>query len=772
MTTTSTNFSGEKGSPFTIKVLLSQYLRYWYFFIASVILALVGAYWYLRYTTPVYQINASLLIKDNPKSVGDEILKKGGTAQTPKGVENEIELLRSSSLMAKVVDDLMLTVGYFKEVKLGSDQDMYGSSPVSVYPDSLAPTAYSGPLFINILNKQQYELQDSEGNALGQHTFNQTIKSVFGTFRVVFNDSLYQSDDNVIKVKFFKREQVAKAYQSTLRIALLNPNSTILKLTLEDNLPDRGKQVLDKLLRDYQHSTMADKNLEATNTIKFIDERLRLITGELNDVERNVESYKRDENITDLGQEGNMFLRGVNTNDTKINEVDLQLSVLTNVDNYLANSETGLAPASANDPILSKLLQKLGELQAQQEKYSRSMQPDNPFLKGINSQIANTKTAIRENVANQRYNLQATRTNLQQLNGRYTSAIRNIPRKEREFITIKRQQSIKESLYLLLLQKKEETAMMYASSVMSSRIVDEPSSVPYPLKPNRRNIYLVALLAGLLLPVGGLSIRNLLSDKVKSRKDIENETGISVFGEIMRKPKTLKSTIIDIDSNRIIAEQFKVLRANLPYADGNALPLGGQVLLVTSSTVGEGKSFFSTNMAFSLAQLDKRVVILELDLRNPKTTEYLGMPDGQAIGLSNYLNREVPVNDIIRQTDLSPNLHLISSGSLPPNPSELLSNGRIVTLLNELRQQFDYIILDTPPVAFVADTLILGPYADVAFYLVRQAYTPRNYMQLLSGLETSQKFRSLHVIFNGVEYASSKKVGYNYGYAYSKTKTS
>ena len=525
-----------------------------------------------------------------------------------------------------------------------------------------------------------------------------------------------------------------------------------------------------KLLAAYQYSALTDKNLEATNTIKFIDERLRLITGELNDVEQNVELYKRAENITDLSQEGNMFLSGVNANDTKINDVDVQLGMLNGVDNYLKNSQTGLAPASISDPLLADLLHKLSELQTQQEKYSRSMQPDNPFLKGLNTQIANTKIAIQESVTNQRHNLQIARKSLQQLNSRYTSAIRTIPRKEREFITIKRQQSIKESLYLLLLQKKEETALKYASSVMSSRIVDKPSSGSYPLRPNRENIYLAAFLAGLLLPVGGLTLRNLLNDKVKSRKDIESETGISVFGEIMQKPKTLKNSIIDVENNRVIAEQFKVLRANLPYTDGSALPLGGQVILVTSSTVGEGKSFFSTNMAFNLAQLDKRGIILELDLRNPKTTEYLDMQYSQTIGMSDYLNHQATLSDIIRRTDLSPNLYLISSGSLPPNPSELLSNGGIVTLLNELRQQFDYIILDTPPVAFVADTIILGPHSDLAFYIVRQSYTPRNYMQLLSSLEASQKFKSLHVIFNGVEYAPSKKVEYNYGYAYSKTK--
>lgn len=770
MTSVSTNLSGEKNSPFAMKVLLGQYLSYWYIFIFSTILTLAGAYWYLRYATPVYEINAVLLIKDNPKSVSDKILEEKGVTQSPGSIVYDIEQLKSLSLMQRVVDELGLTIGYFREQRFGRDQDIYGKSPISIYPGKLNPVAYSGSLLVRILTNQQYELQDSKGNLLGKYTFSQNVSNTFGSFRIFLNDSLYQPEYNLVKVQFYDREEAAKRYKSNLQIIPANQNSTLLKLVLEDDLPDRGELVLGRLLRAYQVETLADRNREATNTIKFIDERLRLITSELDNVERNVESYKQAQSITDLNQEGNMILSGINENNGKINDVDLQLKILDNVGNYLKNSQTGLAPASLTDPILTNLLQKLDELQVQQEKYARGMQPDNPVLKGLNNQIANIKIAIEENVASQRQNLLAAQTNRKQINGQFTSSIKTIPRKEREFITIKRQQSIKESLYLLLLQKKEETAISYASTVVNSRVIDEPSSTPLPLKPNPKNIYLVAFLAGLLLPVGGLTARNLMNNKVRSRKDIEDETGIPVFGEIMLKPKALKNTIINISNNRVIAEQFKMLRANLPHSDGNMSLMNGQVILVTSSTVGEGKSFFSTNMAVNLAQLDKQVVILELDLRNPKTTEYLGMQNGQTIGLSNYLNGQASIDDILRQTSLSPYLYLIPSGPLPPNPSELLSNKSIATLLDELRQQFDYIILDTPPVAFVADTLILGPYADLAFYIVRQSYTPRNYMQLLSGLEASQKFKSLHVVFNGVEYAPTKELEYGYGYIYPKTK--
>ncbi|GAB3884770.1 GumC family protein [Spirosoma agri] len=768
MTETTTNFLGEKETPFDLRLFFLKYLRYWYWFVLSIGLTLGAAYWYLRYTTPIYQVNAVLLIKNQPKSSAEDILKEVEATQGNKIVENEIELLKSRSLMLRVVDDLNLTVGYFKQGDVRSDEEIYGTSPIWVYSGKLTSAAYEGPVFIKILNKQQYELQDQDGQPKGRYAFSQNVNNEYGRFRVFFNDSLYHNDNNLIKVAFYDRESVAQRYKSAIKVELLNQKSTVLKLTLDDAVPTKGKAVLNKLLEAYTYSALADKNREATNTLQFIDERLRLITGELDNVERDVETYKSTKGITDLSAEGNLFLGAVKDNDAKLNEVDIQLKVLDGVESYLKSSQSGVAPAmlTVTDPILIELLTKLNELQTQQEKYARTTQLDNPFLQTVNAQVANTKSAIKESVDNQRKNLLVTRTSLQQLNNRFESSIRTIPRKEREFVSIKRQQGIKESLYLLLLQKKEETAISYASTVTDSRVVDDPYSPPYPIKPNKTNIYLVAFLTGLLLPMGFISVKNLLNDKVQSRKDIESETGLAIFGEIMKKPKGLKDNIIDVAQNSVIAEQFKILRANLQYAAGGEEMNDGQVILLTSSISGEGKSFVSINLASSLALLNKKVIILELDLRKPKIASYLGLTTGKSRGISNYLIGQAEIGDLIHSTVLHPNLYLIPSGPIPPNPSELLSNGRMKILLSALRKQFDYIIIDTPPVALVADAPLLGAYVDTAFYLVRYGYTPKTYMGFLANLQASKKFKSLNVIFNGVDYRHSQDYGYGYGYAY------
>eukprot|EP01136_Pigoraptor_vietnamica_P036953 Opistho-1_new@104232 len=456
--------------------------------------------------------------------------------------------------------------------------------------------------------------------------------------------------------------------------------------------------------------------------------------------------------ITDLSVEANLFLEKVKENDTKMNEVDIQLKVLDGVENYLRSSQSGTAPATlmVNDPVLIGLLGKLNELEIQREKYARTTEAANPLLGTINTQIANTKAAIRESISNQKQGLMVTRTSLKGLNNRFESSIRTIPKKEREFVNIKRQQGIKESLFLMLLQKKEETAISYASTVTDSRLVDEPYSDPRPIKPKGNFIYLIALLIGIIIPAGAINLKESFNDKIQSKGEIESTTGISVFGEIGKKPKEMKDNIVDMKSTSFLAEQFRTLRTNLQYAAGGVNIDGrGKAILLTSSIGGEGKSFVSINLSSSIALLDKKVIVLELDLRKPKVSEYLGV--SREVGISNYLIGQANIEDIIKQSSLHPNMYVLPSGPIPPNPSELLSNGKMAILIEELRKKFDYVVLDTPPVGLVTDSTILAEYVDAVFYLMRYQHTPKSYLRVLKDLKDKGKFKSLNIIFNGVD---------------------
>lgn len=754
----------EKEDNFDLRLFFLKYLRYWYWFVLALITTLGGAYLYLQYAIPIYKVSATLLIKDEKKgsSSSNEILKELDMFSGSKIVENEIEVLKSKVLAEKVIDDLNLTVSYYKEGWL-RDAELFKQSPVTINYISLKDIAYEDPLFIRLVDNQNFELLDENKSVIGKYIYTQSLNNSYGRFRVFLNNPNAKAGE-LIKVKFVKRDKKVEDFTKIIQVELINLKSTVLQLSLEDAVPEKGKVILSKLIDVYTYSSLEDKNSEATNTLRFIGERLQLITGELKDVEKDVEQYKTSQGITDLSAEGNLFLEKVKDNDSKLSEVDIQLKVLDGVERYLASGQSNAAPATlmVNDPILTTFIENLGELELQREKTSRTVQAGNPFLETINTQIANIKQAIRENVSNQKKGLVITRNGLQGNNNRFESAIRTIPRKEREFVNIQRQQNIKESLYLLLLQKREETALSYASTVTDSRVVDTPHSTPKPVKPTPNIIYLIALLAGVIVPAAVINIRDLLNDKVQSRKDIENATGITIFGEIALKPKDNVGSLVDLSSRSFISEQFRTLRTNLQYVNTNKGDKG-TVMLLTSSTSGEGKSFVTINLAASLAALGKKVVILELDLRKPKLSAYLG--EERDNGISNYLVGTTNETDIIKKTKVN-NLFLVSSGPIPPNPAEILSNGRIDTLLKVYRETFDYVIIDTPPIGLVTDATILSSSTDVCFYLVRHEVTQKQNLNILNDLKKFEKFKSLNVIFNGVNYKNSQEYRYGYGYGY------
>lgn len=767
-------YVSKKEDDFDIRVFFMKYLRYWYWFVVSLAITGTLAFLYLRYTIPIYQVSSILLIKDEKKGgmIGNDILKDLELFSGNKIVENEMEVLKSRTLMEKVVNELNLTVSYFQEGAIRDYDEMaFGVSPIWVQHGNLTPLAYEEPIFIKVLNRQKFELLNEQGQSKGSFAYSQNIKSEYGLFRVFLHDSLYRKNNDLIKVSFAPNEDVIQRYQESIQVDLLNQKSSVLKLSIEDAVPSKAKAFLGKLLEAYTFSALSDKNREASNTIEFIDERLKLITNELGDVEKDVEVYKSSQGITDLSAEANLFLEKVKENDSKLNEVDIQLKILDGVESYLRSSQTGVAPATlmVSDPVLTGLLSKLNELEIQKEKYARTTQASNPLLETVNTQVTNIKGAIRENIANQKQGLVVTRNSLRSLNTRFETSIRTIPKKEREFVNIKRQQGIKESLYLLLLQKREETAISYASTVTDSRVVDDPYSTARPVKPKKTIIYAIALLMGLIIPVSIINGKELIYNKIQSRKEIESISNLTIFGEISRKPKDLRDNILDLSNKSFIAEQFRILRTNLQYT-GNS---GGRnkTILLTSSMSGEGKSFVSINLAASIALLDKKVVIVELDLRKPKISKYLGIPEDR--GISNYLINQATEEEIIQPTKVNKNLFVIPCGPIPPNPAELISNGRIEVLINVLRQTFDYIILDTPPIGLVTDATILSPYTDVCFYLIRHEYTPKSYLNLLADLKKSNKFKSLNIIFNGVDYSTSSYgygYGYGYGYAYGDEK--
>ena len=752
-----------------LRSIAYRYIRNWYLFVIFLLLAFVGAFFYLVYSRPVYEVSSVVLIKDDKKGLGgNDFLKDLEMMGGNKIVENEMEVFKSRSLMKKVVESLRLNVIYTKKAN-PIDVDLYGKSPIWMQIEQMKKPVYNQKFIVRLLNHAKFEIL-IEDKAVGEYSFGQVVyQPLLGKFRVFSNNTILKNNED-IDVQFANIDGIIQGNLGKLDVSLLNQKSTVIKLSYQETSPNRGKDILRKLHEAYILASLGDKNTEASNTLRFIDERLGLISSELTVVEKDVELYKSAAGFTDISSESNLFLEKVKETDSKLNEVGIQVKVLEGVEKFLNTPGSNVSSVTSmiNDPSLSLLISKLSELELQREKYARTVQVGNPLLETVNTQVSNTKAAIRENINNQKRGLIISRTNLAGLNRSIEASIRSIPKKEREFVSIKRQQGIKESLYLLLLQKKEETAISYASTVSDSRLIDEAFVSASPIKPIPNTIYLIAILIGLGVPILIINIKVILNDKISSRAELEQKTNsIPILGEVGNKPKNIVGPLLDTKSNNFIAEQFRILRTNLQYL------IQGQKackkILVTSSISGEGKSFISLNLAASLASAGQKVILINLDIRKPKLHEYLNLSNNK--GIVNYLIGQGKASDFVQLTS-EPNLSFVASGPIPPNPAELLSSNKLQEFIKELENDYQYILIDCSPNGLVTDAQLAAPLVDATIFIVRHEYTPQRAMLPLSNLYDKKKFPSLTVIYNGVKGNASYGYGYGYGYYGETTKPS
>ena len=751
------------GTP-NIRVVLMRYLRHWRWFLLSLMLALGGAYLYLQYQQPIYKISTSLLIKDEKKGLNEEnILKEMDIFAPKKVVENEIELLKSYSLMEKVVENLGLQVKYYRSTKTGK-REIYNASPVRLIVEEALPSLYESELNLIVKSANTIQINDQI------YPTNQFIQTPYGKLRVVSSQPL-KVNEELFLLKVNTQAEAVSDYLERLKAEPGSKGSTVVLITLEDPVPSKGEAILKTLVEEYNKAAITDKNLVAANTLTFIEDRLRLIAGELSTVEKDVEVYKASEGITDLSTQSQVFLETVKQNDTELNETGIQIAAIEDVERYIDRkaSERGAAPAivGLNDPVLIGHLTKLTELELNRDQLAATTTEKNVLLQSLDSQIAATKKSVSENIQGLKRVLANTQQKLQATNRRLESQIRSVPSKERALLNITRQQAIKNNLYTYLLQKREETALSFASTVADSRTIDPPRSGNEPVKPVKKLIFLLFGVFGLLVPVGVIAGRDALNNRVNQRSDVEEATQVPILGEVVENKHT-DPIVVLARSRSVIAEQIRTLRTNLQFLRSNQG--GSQVLLFTSSISGEGKSFVSLNLGASLALVGHPTVILEMDLRKPKLHSSLGMTNGE--GLSNYLIGEADLDGLLRLVPGHENYYIITSGPVPPNPAELLSGPRLEQLFQELRQRFAYIVVDSPPIGLVTDAQLIAPQADATLFMVRHDHTPKNYLKMVDILYREQRFQRLNLILNAVEGGESYHYGYSYGGYYQEESTS
>ena len=749
----------------SLNEVFDKYIPYWPWFVLLLIMGLSAARLYLRYENPVYQTTASILVKDESKGTGAfDPLETFDLFGGKKLVENEVEILKSKTLMQEVVQNLHLyaTVKVSGRVHTSSG---YIASPVSIRLKNLDS--------LKVVKNIPFDFDELESTVLIdkiKYNLNTWQNTPYGSLMFVPNVNYkdkFNGRDSEEKFSFSLNtiKNMGNSLLSQLTVSPSGKSSSVINISLSGEAPKRNEDILNELLKAYNQAAILDKNILAANTLKFVDDRLKYVVHELDSVEGSLQSFRSGNKLTNIGAQGQIFLETVAQNDKQISEINMQLAILDQVSNYVNSNRnlSGIVPSTlgVSDPTLTNLLKQLSDLELKYEQTKRIVPENNPAFVSLIDGIDNLKLGIVENISNQRKNLQAAKSDLTSTNSKFSTILSAIPQKERELLSISRQQSIKNNIYTFLLQKREETALSFASAVADTRVIDRPETSNSPISPKVLLIYLGALLGSFALGIGIIYIKDLLTRTVQSMNEVEKQTAIPILGEVgFDRSKT--PIVIAEGKRSFIAEQFRQLRTSLGYL---GIDETHKRIMITSSISGEGKSFIAINLGISLSLMDKKVAILELDLRKPKLSEVFNI--SRAVGISNYLVGKKDLQEILKTTSFS-NLVLLPSGPIPPNPSELILNGRLEELLDELEQQFDYIIIDTAPTNPVTDAFLVSPMADVSVYVVRHAYTPKKFLPKLEQFNTRGRLKNPAIVYNGVRGKGIDHYGYGYGYGYTE----
>jgi len=757
---------------FNLKEFVFTYLlRFWYLYVLFLGISLTIAWLRIRYTIPIYAVNSSLLIKDeNTKSAGvsqEAIFQDLGLMQSGPRLLNEMQILKSRPIMEGVIKKLGLEVEYYTIGRVLTTE-IYPEGPVRVTSHEVKEESYNAAFLIRVLDQQHFRLTVNGRTA--DHQFGENVQLPEGNFTFTLTgipNSIYE-----YKVIFRRPADVAAGYVGGLSITQVSNYSSVLEMSYKTPVPKKGIDILNTLVDVYNEAAVEDKNKVGRNTIQFIDDRLKFLSTELSDVESGLEQYKRNNDIpTEISSSAETLIQQLAEYDKEQLELEVQKSILGSLSDYLNGQLTQFEPAPISlipdkTPVAS-LVVRYNELVLERSRLLRSATTDNPVVQNLGGQIGTLRGSILETIKNTRQELDLSLNKVRDKNSIFQSKIRTIPTKERGLIEIKRQQGIKENLFLYLLQKREETALSLAVTVPNSRVVDPAIGSGGPISPNRRSLYMTALFIGLLIPSLLVYLKYVLTNTVQGIADITAGTRVPIMGTIGYE-KGINPIVLQKNSRSAMAEMFRLIRTNLQFVAAGA---SNQVILVTSSVSGEGKSFVTLNLGITLALTDKKTVILELDLRKPKLIKYLTKEPAED-GITSYLIGKLPFEQLVRQSDVHPKLYYISSGPIPPNPGELLLSDVLGELLERLKKEYDYILLDTPPVGMVADAMLIGKHADSSLYVVRFGHTHKSSLNFIEDLYREEKLPRLSIVFNGVKvsggygYGYGQQYGYGYGYGY------
>ena len=768
-----------------IQELLFKYLIHWPWFVGAVIVCLISAYIYLYVATPVYNISATVLIKDDKKGgssnnvAGLDELGLSGLITSSQSIDNEIEVLRSKTLVKEVVNYLNLYVTYQDDDQIPS-KELYKTSPVQVNMTPQEAEKLKTKVVIEMVLHPQGSLDVNvkmEDKEIQKHfeklpailPTNQGTLSFFQTTDSISSKKNEEvgspvQDMRHITATISQPMNVARRYCENLSIEPTSKTTSVVTVSLKNSSLQRGQDFINQLLEMYNRNTNNDKNEIAQKTAEFIDERIGIISKELGSTEADLETFKRDAGITDLSSDAQIALTGNAEYEKKQVENRTQISLVEDLKKYLGHNEYEILPSNVGlkDITLAAQIDRYNEMLIERKRLLRTSTENNPAIINLDTSIRATKANVQATLEGTLQGLFITKADLDREAKRYMRRISDAPGQERQYVSIARQQEIKAGLYLMLLQKREENAIMLAATANNAKIIDDAIADVIPVSPKRSIIYLAALCLGIAIPVVVIYMIDLTKFKIEGRADVEKLTSVPIAGDIpLTDEKNTKEGSIAVfeNQNNLMSETFRNIRTNIQFMLQN----NKKVILVTSTVSGEGKSFTSANLAISLSLLGKKVVIVGLDIRKPGLNKVFNLSSKEK-GITQYLaNPEMDLMSLVQLSDVNRNLYILPGGTVPPNPTELLARDGLDKAIEILKKNFDYVILDTAPIGMVTDTLLIGRVADLSAYVCRADYTHKAEYTLINELFHEQKLPNLCTIINGVD-LKKRKYGYCYGY--------
>ncbi|MEO6637582.1 MAG: polysaccharide biosynthesis tyrosine autokinase [Ginsengibacter sp.] len=763
-------FSRNSGG-LSIKEQVTKYLSYYPLFIISVLICVGAALLYLRYAVPKYRVSTLLFVKkDANASSGSDLVETAITGEPVKpNLDNEIQLIGSNSLLQQVVSKNGFNITYSHIGKVRND-DIYMDAPFRLIPQEIKDSGNAFSAKVQNLNDEGGTLliDNNDMAAEGQSKikitkmpfkWNVPFRSGLKTLSLIKHGDVPAKDASY-KVMWSPVAWTAGEIGGKIDVSLLDKKTTIIVIGILIENVNRGKDILNALAEEYKQSDIDARNVVSQNTIRFIDDRLSSVTADLSGVEGRMEDYQGSKGLINVDVQSSQSFENNNNINREIADISVKQNVAQSIMGYFNNPapQSQLVPSTLgiDDPTLANLISNYNELQLRKQKEAPSLAEGGIILKDLNNQLNVVKGSILESLQNINKNLKQKENSLQQQNGQYRQFLSALPSNQRAMQEIKRKQSITQGLYLYLLQKREEAAVSSTSANVSNYKQIDPAMGMGLVSPNGTNIKIYSFLIGLILPFGIIYLKDTLNDKIMTRKDITSRGDLRILGEVSHLSKRQIETLAVKDRD-LMGEEFRIIRTNLYFMVEKK---SKQVILVTSSVGGEGKSLVSTNLAAVLAISGKKVALIEFDLRRPSITSKLKIQSDK--GLNDYFNGQAKnLSEIYHSYEEIPSLHIYHAGSTPKYAGDLFLSEKMPKLFADLKSQYDYVIVDSAPVGMVSDGLILGEYADAVLFLVRQRFTPKKQLEFINELSTSNKLNEVGIIFNDVKRGA--KVGY-YGY--------